>query len=105
MNAKAIEKSELNKILSLTANYAVLEGSKMRLLETQPSSELNEVKKRLKLTEESIKLLFMHGMPGGMEKLRGRVVIAHLLRVQCRMSMNLSVLLPATARLDWKRWL
>lgn len=48
---------------------------------------------------------FMHGMPGGMEKLRGRVVIAHLLRVQCRMSMNLSVLLPATARLDWKRWL
>ncbi|MDI4391808.1 hypothetical protein E7V28_23720 [Escherichia coli] len=34
-----------------------------------------------------------------------RYIIAHLLRVQCRMSMNLSVLLPATARLDWKRWL
>lgn len=32
-----------------------------------------------------------------MEKRQGRVVIAHLLRVQCRMSMNLSVLLPATA--------
>ena len=62
MNAKAIEKSELNKILSLTANYAVLDGSKIRLLETQPSSEFNEVKKRLKLTEESIKLLFMHGI-------------------------------------------
>ena len=62
MNAKAIEKSELNKILSLTANYAVLEGSKIRLLKTQPSSELNEVKKRLKLTEESMKLLFMHGL-------------------------------------------
>lgn len=30
---------------------------------------------------------------------------SHLLRVQCGMSMNLSVLLPATARLDWKRWL
>lgn len=44
-------------------------------------------------------------MPEGMEKRQGRVVIAHLLRVQCRMSMNLSVLLPATARLDWKRWL
>ena len=43
-------------------------------------------------------------MPEGMEKVRGRVVIAHLLRVQCGMSMNLSVLLPATARLDWKRW-
>lgn len=62
MNAKAIEKSELNKILSLTANYAVLDGSKIRLMETQPSSELNEVKKRLKLTEESIKLLFTHGL-------------------------------------------
>ncbi len=48
---------------------------------------------------------FMPGMPEGMEKRQGRVVIAHLLRVQCRMSMNLSVLLPATARLDWKRWL
>ncbi len=47
---------------------------------------------------------FMPGMPEGMEKVRGRVVIAHLLRVQCGMSMNLSVLLPATARLDWKRW-
>lgn len=49
-------------------------------------------------------LLFMPGMPEGMEKLRGLVVIAHLLRVQCGISMNLSVLLPATARLDWKRW-
>lgn len=48
---------------------------------------------------------FMHGMPEGMDKLRGRVVIVRLLRVQCRMLMNLSVLLPATARSDWKRWL
>ncbi len=47
---------------------------------------------------------FYAWMPEGMEKVRGRVVIAHLLRVQCGMSMNLSVLLPATARLDWKRW-
>src|SRR5699024_1326857 len=50
-------------------------------------------------------LFFMPGMPEGMDKLRGRVVIAHLLCALCRMSMNLSVLLPATARLDWKRWL
>ncbi|ETS24959.1 hypothetical protein N444_22190, partial [Escherichia coli O6:H16:CFA/II str. B2C] len=28
-------------------------------------------------------LLFMPGMPEGMEKVRGRVVIAYLLRVQC----------------------
>ncbi len=40
---------------------------------------------------------FYARMPEGMEKVRGRVVIAHLLRVQCGMSMNLSVLLPATA--------
>ena len=49
-------------------------------------------------------LFFMPGMPDGMDKLRGRVVIAHLLRVQCRMSMNLFVLLPAIARSDWMRW-
>ncbi|EGB90476.1 hypothetical protein HMPREF9542_00055 [Escherichia coli MS 117-3] len=49
-------------------------------------------------------LFFMPGMPEGMDKLRGRVVIAHLLRVQCRMSMNLFVLLPAIARSDWMRW-
>lgn len=48
--------------------------------------------------------VFMPGMPEGMDKLRGRVVIAHLLRVQCRMSMNLFVLLPAIARSDWMRW-
>ncbi|GCJ18806.1 esterase [Escherichia coli] len=34
----------------------------------------------------------------------GQTVIAHLLRVQCRMSMNLFVLLPAIARSDWMRW-
>ena len=62
MNSKAIEKSELNKILALTANYAVLDGSKIRLINTQPSSELSAVKKGLKLTEESIKLLFTHGI-------------------------------------------
>lgn len=48
--------------------------------------------------------VFMPGMPEGMDKLRGRVVIAHLLRVQCRMSMNLFVLLPAIAWSDWMRW-
>ena len=62
MNSKAIEKSELNKILALTANYAVLDGSKIRLINTQPSSELPSVKKGLQLTEESIKLLFTHGI-------------------------------------------
>lgn len=62
MNRNAIEKTELNKILSLTAEYATLEGSKLRLKETQPSSQVSEVKKLLKQTEESVKLLFFHGV-------------------------------------------
>ena len=59
---------------------------------------------RLQHLVDELAMPDMPGMPEGMEKVRGRVVIAHLLRVQCGMSMNLSVLLPATARLDWKRW-
>ena len=62
MNRNAIEKTELNKILSLTAEYATLDGSKERLKNTQPSSELRTVKELLKRTEESIKLLFFHGV-------------------------------------------
>ena len=62
MNQRAIEKTELNKILSLVAEYAVLEGSKEMLAKTQPASELAETKKRLRLTEESRELLFTHGV-------------------------------------------
>lgn len=62
MNQRAIEKTELNKILSLVSDYATLDGSKVRLLQTQPISVLNEVKKGLKTTEESTKLLFEHGV-------------------------------------------
>ncbi len=62
MNERAIEKTELNKILSLVSGYAVLDGSKERLLRTRPSPEVAETKRRLKLTEESVKLLFTHGV-------------------------------------------
>ena len=62
MNQRAIEKTELNKILALVAEYAVLEGAKTLLKETAPSSALAETKNRLKLTEESRELLFMHGI-------------------------------------------
>ncbi len=61
MNKKAIEKTELNKILLSVSEYAVLDGSKNSLRETQPSSEILEVKRRLKVTEEGIKLLFSYG--------------------------------------------
>lgn len=62
MNQRAIEKTELNKILSLVSEYAVLEGSKIMLEQTKPASELSETKKRLRLTEESRTLLFINGV-------------------------------------------
>ncbi len=62
MNQKAIEKTELNKILSLVSDYAVLQGSKERLKATQPCSDLKEVKILLKQTEEGVKLLFSYGI-------------------------------------------
>ncbi len=62
MNQKAIERTELNKILALVANYAVLEGGKALLLQTQPTKEVKEAKKQLKITEECVTLLFTHGV-------------------------------------------
>ena len=62
MNQRAIEKTELNKILSLAAEYAVLEGGKQRLQDLQPSSDPKEAKRRLNTTEECVALLFTHGI-------------------------------------------
>jgi DNA mismatch repair protein MutS2 len=62
MNAWAIEKTELNKILSLVANYAVLDETKETLKNTLPVSVLAEVKKSLLKTEECVTLLFTHGV-------------------------------------------
>ncbi len=62
MNVHAIEKTELNKILSLVSGYCTLESSALRLLETQPNTTLVEVRKLLSLTSECRKLLFEHGV-------------------------------------------
>ena len=62
MNERAIEKTELNKILQLAAEYAVLEGGKARLKETVPCPDALQTRKRLKTTEESLKLLFTYGV-------------------------------------------
>ncbi len=62
MNQRAIEKTELNKILSLAAEYAVLEGGKQRLKTLQPSADPKEVSRRLSATEECVTLLFTHGI-------------------------------------------
>ena len=62
MNERAIEKTELNKILSIAAEYAVLDGGKERLKATRPTAYLQEAKKRLQTTEEALTLLFTHGV-------------------------------------------
>ena len=62
MNQRAIEKTELNKILSSVAEYAVTEGGKQKVLTLQPTPVVKEVVSSLKLTEESVTLLFTHGL-------------------------------------------
>lgn len=62
MNQRAIEKTELNKILAAVAEYAVLDASKEALCKYAPVSELALVKKNLDKTEECEKLLFIHGV-------------------------------------------
>ena len=62
MNQRAIEKTELNKILSLAAGYAVLDGGRARLQTLQPSAEPKETVRRLKTTEECLALLFSYGI-------------------------------------------
>ena len=60
MNQHAIEKTELNKILALASEYAVLDGGKSLLQNTQPTDSVAEAKRRLKQTEECVSLLFTH---------------------------------------------
>ena len=62
MNQRAIEKTELNKILALVTEYAVTDGGKVKLTCLHPSSNVVETQARLCRTEESIKLLFEHGI-------------------------------------------
>ena len=54
MNQHAIEKTELNKILALAAAYATLQGGKARLMNTHPTADAIEAKRRLKETEECV---------------------------------------------------
>ena len=62
MNRKAIEKTELNKILALVSDYAVLDDTKEYLKNLEPITEISSVKKSLDLTEEATELLFHHGV-------------------------------------------
>ena len=62
MNQHAIEKTELNKILALASNFAVLDGGKKRVQNIHPTPNVLEAKRRLKETEECVTLLFIHGV-------------------------------------------
>ena len=62
MNQRAIEKTELNKILMLVSEYAVTDGAKNRLCAMEPAATLQETQRRLKQTEEGVSLLFFHGV-------------------------------------------
>ena len=62
MNQRAIEKTELNKILATVAGYATLDGGKIRLEKLQPTPSAKEANKRLRITEEAKELLFTHGV-------------------------------------------
>lgn len=62
MDIKSIEKLELNKILASASNVAVLESGKKLILDCQPSTDINEVRRRLTLTKECDKLLYTYGI-------------------------------------------
>ena len=62
MDLKSIEKLELNKILAAAATYAVSEGGKKLITQCKPSTDLEEVRRRLTLTRECDKLLYVYGI-------------------------------------------
>ncbi|MDE5721361.1 MAG: Smr/MutS family protein [Clostridia bacterium] len=62
MDLRDQERLELNKILALVSEFAVLEGGR-RIIETcLPSADLSEVSCRLAATEECDKLLYKYGV-------------------------------------------
>ena len=62
MNAKSLEKLELNKILESCASFAVLDEAKKALASLLPVGDLSEARYRLATTLESDKLLYRYGL-------------------------------------------
>lgn len=62
MNQKAIEKTELNKILAIVSEYAVLEKTKEELCRLQPTSNVKDAVFALETTQECSYLLFERGL-------------------------------------------
>ena len=62
MDIKSLEKLELDKILNAVGGYAVTDGCKSFALNCSLSTDLDEVRSLLSLTEECEKLLFVYGI-------------------------------------------
>ena len=62
MNQRAIEKTELNKILETVSDFAVTDGGKHKVRGLHPTSSVTEAQQALLLTEEAVTLLFTHGL-------------------------------------------
>ena len=62
MNAKSLEKLELNKILATCAEYCTLDRSKSAMLALAPSPDIEEVRARLSACAEGDKLLYRYGV-------------------------------------------
>lgn len=64
MTEKTLKTLEYDKVLSLVSNYAILKGTKQRLLSLTPFSDIESVNVALKKTQEAYKLLFDYGVSG-----------------------------------------
>ena len=62
MDAKSLNRLELNKVLSACSEYACLEGTKAILSELSPSADIAAVREKLSRTGECVKLLFRYGV-------------------------------------------
>ncbi len=62
MDKNSFEKLELNKILASAAEFASLDGGKSLVLGLNPSSDIEEVRRRLAVTRECDKLLYVYGI-------------------------------------------
>ncbi len=64
MTQKTLKTLEYDKVLNLVSGYAVLKGTKQRLVSCTPFTNINEVNVALSKTEEAYKLLFDYGVSG-----------------------------------------
>lgn len=64
MTERTLKTLEYDKVMNLVSEYAVLKGTKRRLISATPFSDLEEVNVALAKTEEAYRLLFDYGASG-----------------------------------------